>query len=209
MPLRPAPRRNSYVSEHTVEFYLVPEFTRVLAGAFDSILAFFYWASREGVGRERSIAPVKQVRLAAVFPRRPKRSVDGRQQFMKVNSEIFGYAAAFRRRGVPVFAGFPLVNSIFDFASAPRFSWFALVGQNENDIELPMPLKLEGPDALPASLRGPLMQDQVCQSVRDEATPLTWEEAISAIDHVRLEQKDDAGFWRFGPHYKPVYFAVW
>lgn len=209
MPLRPAPRRNSYVSEHTVEFYLVPEFTRVLATAFDSSLAFFYWASREGVWRGRNTAAVKRVRLVAVYPRRPKRSVDGKEQFMKVNGELFGYASAFRRRGVPVFAGFPLVNSLFDLASAARFSWFALAGEDENDIELPMPGKLEHADTTGASVRGPLMQNEVCQSVRDEATPLTWEEAITAIDHVRLERKNDAGYWRIGPHYKPVYFAVW
>ena len=206
MPSRPA-ARNSYISEHTVEFYLVPEFTRLLSREFDSTLAFFYWASREGRQQSPKTAPT-QLRLVAVYPRRPKRSLNGREQFMKINHEILDHASALQRRGIPVFVGFPLVNSVFDLAAAP-FVWFSLVGESAEDIEVLMPPKSNGAEDWDVAVRGPLKEHEVRQLVKDNANTMTWEEAIGAINHVRFERKGDVGFGLFGLRYKPVYFAVW
>ena len=200
--------RTSYLSEHTIEFYLVPRFRQTLAAKFRSTLAFYFWASREGSSASRSVCAPERVRLAAVYPRRPKLRAVRRTPVMKVNAELFRCAAKFRRVGVPVFAGFPLVKSVFEFSDDVEFLWFALRGdETEGDIEVEMRTITNGQSRTP-SLQGPLSGQDICRLVTQESEPMPWDRAIEAINHVRRQGADN-GLWPLGWGYKPVYFLVW
>lgn len=200
-------RRKSYLSEHTVEFSLVPQFRSVLSRTFESSLVFYFWASREGYTLCTSV-PAEQMRLIAVYPRRPKLDRNGEKQFMKVNVELFRSAEAFRQRGVPVFAGFPLVRSLCDFAADAKFTWFALTGQEQNDIEIEMELGPSRASTL-ESLHA-VTEAEVCRVVKTEARPMLLREAIESINQVRRREGEESrDSWHFGAGYKPVYFLVW
>lgn len=86
--------QTSYLSEHTIEFYLVPRFRQVLAAHVKSTVALYFWASREGSTATRSVCSAERVRLAAVYPRRPKLTADRKTTVMKVNAELFRSAAS-------------------------------------------------------------------------------------------------------------------
>src|ERR1019366_6021573 len=94
--------RTSYLSEHTIEYYLVPRFRQALAIEFTSTLGFFFWASREGSIASRSVCCQEPVRPVAVYRRRRKLGADRSIPIMKVNGELFRAAAEFRHVGFPV-----------------------------------------------------------------------------------------------------------
>jgi len=148
------------------------------------------------------------VRLAAVYPRRPKLGVNRGTPIMKVNAELFRCAAEFRRVGVPVFAGFPLVRSVFEFSGDVEFLWFALLGdETEGDIEVEMRTITSDQSSTP-SLQGPLSDQDVCRLFTQESEPMPWDRAIEAINRVRRQEADN-GLWPLGRGYKPVYFLAW
>src|ERR1039458_6839264 len=103
---------------------------------------------------------------------------------MKVNAELSGCAAEFRRVGVPVFAGFPLVRSVFEFSDDAEFLWFALRGdETEGDIEVEMRTITSDQSSTP-SLQGPLSDQDFCRLVTQESEPMAWDRAIEAINQI-------------------------
>jgi hypothetical protein len=133
---------------------------------------------------------------------------------MKVNAELFCAAAEFWRVGVPVFAAFPRVRSLFDFAEDVEFLWYSIRGYGqERDIEceidveagVPIPAQPDG-----SLLDGPFTDEDICRTVMRESKPLHWGEAIEAINRVRLQESAHERWrWLFGQRYKPVYFLAW
>ena len=207
-------RETSYVSEHTVEFYLVPRFRKALARGFKSTIALYFWASREGSIAARSACPRGQMRVIAVYPRRPKLDPDRQTTAMKVNAELFCAAGEFRRLGVPVFAAFPLVGSLSDFAGDVDFLWFS-IRCNGQGGRMGFDVEIEIGEAMPDRpvsrlLDGPLSDEDICRTVMEESKPLHWGEVIEAINRVRrLESAGLQPRFPFGPVYKPVYFLAW
>jgi hypothetical protein len=127
---------------------------------------------------------------------------------MKINAELSRCAAEFRRVGVTVFAGFPLVTSVFDFSDDVEFLWFALRGDGtEEDLEIEIGT-FAGGQSNPPSVKGPLSDQDVCRLVAQESEPMPWVRAIEAINHVRRQEADN-GQWPLGRGYKPVYFLAW
>jgi hypothetical protein len=205
--------RTSYVSEHTVEFYLVPRFRKALATHFRSTVAFYFWASREGSMAGRSAGLTGRMRLVAVYPRRPKLDPIGQTTAIKINAELFCAADEFGRLGVPVFAAFPHVGSLFDFAEDVKFLMFSIRGngrgRDAEDVEIEVGETIPDQGAL-SLLDGPLTDEDICRTAMHESKPLHWGEAIEAINRVRLQESAHER-WRspFGPRYKPVYFLAW
>jgi hypothetical protein len=127
---------------------------------------------------------------------------------MKVNAELFRCAAEFRRVGVPVFAAFPRVRSVFEFSTDVGFLWYALRGDaHQGDIEIEMGTNTADQCTTPA-LEGPISDQDVCRLVMQESEPVLWDGAIEAINHVR-RQEAEHGLWPLGRGYKPVYFLAW
>jgi hypothetical protein len=197
----------SCVSEHTIEYYLVPSFSKLLATTFKSTIAFYFLATREGVRPARYARATARMRLTAVYPRRPKLQAGKDQYLMKINAQVFCAAAGLTRLGVPVFAGFPRVHTVYDFAVDPDFLWFALRGTaDEPDREfifdtVPNPNESNG-------LEGPLSDQEICRVV-EKAAPVSWQQAVACINEVRREQMSQ-GYPEglFQHQYKPVYFLV-
>jgi hypothetical protein len=126
---------------------------------------------------------------------------------MKVNAELFHSAAELRRVGIPVFAAFPRVRSVFEFSEEVEFLWYVICGdENQCDVEIDVDMNIA--DQCPTSLEGPIRDQDVCRLIVQESRPVLWDRAVESINHVR-RQEAERGFWPMGRGYKPVYFLAW
>ena len=65
----------SFMSEHTVEYALVPKMIGILAPQFPRVIPIYFWATREGSRISRLCDVSGKVRVIAVFPRRPQGAI--------------------------------------------------------------------------------------------------------------------------------------
>ncbi len=198
--------RPSFMSEHTVEFYLVPRFGTILRARFSSVLPLFFWSTREGNTTSRRASMPEAVRVCALFPRRPKLGETG-NVLMKVNEQLFDMAFDLSEAGIPVFAGVPVVSSLVQLAQTFECNWYSLIASQGGFADCEIECD-SGANLTDAAVRGPLRQDEVLGIVEARARPARWEGMIETLRSVRSQQLDRYQF-RFGPAYRPVYFMFW
>jgi hypothetical protein len=203
-----SPNKPSFISEHTVEFYLVPRFQNVLSAQYSRSLPFFFSGTREGNSNSRKSDSPGSVRLCALFPRRPKLNNEG-HVVMKVNEEVLSMAAELNQAGTPSFLGIPIVHSLFELAQQFNCLWFSpgMTPQSQSDFEV----ECEAAIALPrtVALRGPCSGAEVCQLIEAGSRTRSWQEAIETIRNVQSRANPRRGYrFPFGPAYKPVYFLL-
>jgi hypothetical protein len=159
---------SSFMSEHTVEFYLVPRFRALLNSRYSHALPFFYWKTREGgILSHRDDFPAL-VTACAMFPRRPK--VHGEQIEMTVNKDVYLMSKHLQEAGIPTFLGFPRVNSLSGFATDFECLWFLLNLKNVAGHLLD-PLGY-GPSMLRS--KGKRSQDEEVQGTLRQVNSLDW-----------------------------------
>jgi hypothetical protein len=199
--------RQSFMSEHTAEFYLVPRFITVLNTRFSSVLPFFFWSTREGNATSRRAFLPDPVRVCALFPRRPKLGDTG-NVLMKVNLELFDLASGLSEAGIPVFAGIPLVSSLVELAQAFECNWYCLTASENPCADLEVECD-GGVEIRNGTLRGPLRQNEVVEIVEARSQPTTWQDMLQTLRSVRNREVLGRYHFPFGPVYKPVYFTFW
>ncbi|MES2643870.1 MAG: hypothetical protein V4850_30560 [Myxococcota bacterium] len=203
------------MSERTAEYTLVPAISAELRPFFGFAIPFFYWTSREGTSLSRECGPREPVRLVAVFARRPKlRAPEDAEIRVRINDELFAFAAISAQAGIPVFAGVPLVRSLFDPRPERRCLWLKICARG--DVAGPTELCFT-PDGgigkgtlLPTSgLRGPLAAADIARFSEREAHPRSWGDGLDAIRQVRAQARDGGGgaVW-FGAGYRPFHVAL-
>lgn len=204
-----ASRRPSFASEHTVEYYLVPYFRKLLESHFDKVVPFFYWSSREGNSRSRNSDFGKSIRLCAMFPRRPKLN-NSSNVVMKVNEEVFSMAFDLQEVGIPVFLGIPIVHSIFEFSDDFEFRWYSInrASPSQSDYEI----ECEEPNTSTnhESILTLCTEMDICKSIENKSHLVNWKEALEKLRQVQFGGINGRGHRsRFGSVYKPSYFMVW
>jgi hypothetical protein len=200
---------SSFMSERTVEFYLVPRFRALLNTSYSRVLPFFYWKTRESSIMSRNDDFPALVTTCAMFPRRPK--VYGERIEMTVNEEVYLMSEHLRQARIPTFLGFPRVNSLSEFATDFECLWFS---PNSREIsytyhEIPLgEATTESP-----TLFGPFKDEKkIHEYIEANATQQTWRSLLDSLFEVHSKISHDdmiAGRFRFGPPYKPVYFVMW
>ncbi|WP_155625912.1 hypothetical protein [Burkholderia vietnamiensis] len=210
----------SFLSEHSVEYAIVPRAVSVLKGAFDNVVPLYFWKTREGNGLSAALNADVTVRVLALFPRRPKLADldDSAPLFGKINSEIFEFSAVASKFGIPVAVGLPLVRNIQQLGRNPRIAWIQIVSGNvdaqlESDVHLMFSEK-EGLAALdgllPESLS--MMEElDLPRIISSNSVRLTWHEAAEAMSELRATSEGYRYALRFlggGAQYRPVYLMV-
>jgi hypothetical protein len=199
----------SFMSEHTVEFYLVPRFRALLNTRYSRVLPFFYWKTREGgVLSHRDDFPAL-VTACAMFPRRPK--VHGEQIEMTVNEEVNLMSEHLREAGIPTFLGFPRVNSLSEFATDFECLWFS---PNSKEIRYTYHEIPPGKGTTEHSALFGLFKNEktIHEYIDANAKQQTWGNLLDVLFdvHSKISQEDIiTSRFRFGPPYKPVYFLMW
>jgi hypothetical protein len=195
------------MSEHTVELQLVPRFQAVLGSEFAKVVPFFFWSTREGNSESKSRNFDKYIRLCALFPRRPKLG-DGSSIFMKVNEEVFAMSFALKRIGIPSFVGIPLVHSLLEFVGEFKCKWFFLTPTDEIHVDMEVECETQGV-GVNEGLRGPCLDEDICEIVRTNTSEMRWPEAMEAVRSARnVTGRSFQYRFPFGPIYKPIYFAL-
>jgi hypothetical protein len=199
----------SFISEHTVEFYLVPRFRQLLSVGYSHVLPFFFWKTREGSWRSRAEVFAGPVSVCAMFPRRPK--IQELEITMKVNEEVSAMSTDLQRAGIPTFLGIPLVHSIAELATDFKCLWFSTDPIEGRHAEFEVVCNTE--ETRHSALDGPIENDwELCQRVKSRSKSRTWCEIadILHVIHGRMNEVDGYRYrYIYGPAYKPVYFVVW
>ena len=199
----------SFMSEHTVEFYLVPRFRALLNTRYSHVLPFFYWKTREGGIWSRSDNFPALVTTCAMFPRRPK--VNEERIGMTVNPEVYLMSEHLREAKIPTFLGFPCVSSLSEFASDFECLWFSPnLGEVDYTYHQILP---NGAVTECSSLLGPFEGGKnIHEYIEANTSQQSWGGLLDLLFdvHSRISNEDlVAGRFRFGPPYKPVYFVMW
>jgi hypothetical protein len=199
----------SFLSEHTVEFYLVPRFRALLGARYAQALPFFYWKTREGGVLSRRDYFPDLVTPCALFPRRPK--VRGEHLEMTVNEEVYLMSEYLAQARIPTFLGFPRVEALSELASDFQCLWFSptsKVMQYTRHEIAPGNLPIES-----SSFIGPFQDEKdIHQYIEANAKPQTWPSLLDLLFEVHSNISQEgviATRFRFGPPYKPVYFVMW
>lgn len=195
----------SFLSEHTVEYYIVPRFRKILETKFAFALPIYFWSTREGSQFSLIANAPLQGRLCAVFARRPKFHASMHAN-MKINAEVFDEAARLRALGIPTFAGMPEISSMLDLAGNFKCLWFSIRGMDEvpSDLYLTTDTTTDPDDRV----LGPLNQEQICDLVWDRCNEMSWKDAVNCMREIRTSSKASYSRFVFGATYKPVYFFI-
>ena len=206
----------SFISEHSAEFILVPNFIKTLKENYSKIIPIYFWISREGSLISKMCDDNSLIRTISLYPRRPKilNPKQGTIQ-IKFSKELFDFSIAHEELGIPVMAGVPGVSTILDLTIDSRCFWFKVTGaKNTSELEFNINIKNDNNKINPETgIIGPLNETQVLSIVKN-AKQFTWREVIDKIISIRHYCIERAYFSKhiipfFGlGSYKPIYFLI-
>lgn len=213
MPKRRHKYRESFVCEHSAEFMLTNKLSEIFSREYEKVIPIFFWATREGSSIAIRSMTDSPLRIISIFARRPKISIPGQPMILvKFNQILFETAKKAGRRGMPVFAGVPLVSSLLDCDFSAKCGWFRIVEDQSSPEDTEIILNLDGSIAVTGShdtgVVGPLSENQILQSVRSFGKLLCWHEAVDLIRESRSKPHQEGGFFPHLGVYKPFYLLL-
>jgi hypothetical protein len=197
---------SSFISEHSVEFVLVPQFAEILSKEYPSIIPIYFWSSREGGKISRNCFAQNLLRIVALFPRRPKILLQRSSTiFVKFNDILFKRARKLEEMGIPVFAGVPLIASLDELSLNNKCSWFKI---NPNGQEEIIDLSSENPTLILTNSIKEISPSDVAEYVKSTSKLLLWSDCVAFFKSLR-SHSDSVGYWPYlGDIYKPIYFLL-
>ncbi|TAA10881.1 hypothetical protein EA659_05780 [Pseudoxanthomonas winnipegensis] len=197
------------MNERSLEYLIIPELMHAFAPHCKSIVPIFFWKNREGGKISSAVHSNRQVRIIAVFARRPKLRdgftiVEG-----KINHEITRFARKARSYGISTIAGFCAARSLFNLR-AEAIHWISLMEEDpEKDIlffeetNTRKLLKYDG------SSMSTFSTETVATRLLSEANKMPFNQGITLMSDLRHELSDYQFFMGgFGSSYKPVYLLI-
>jgi hypothetical protein len=197
-----------FCSEHTAEYVLAPRFVNVFTARGLLAVPLFFWLTREGSVAARFAVPDRNVRVVAIFARRPK--LFGRDDLIQIkfNDELFEHASAAQEVGIPVFAGAPIATSVFDLTDRCPVSWFAISAGLRGDrlvtVEVAPPHRLTPGEG---GVTGPLSDETIFDIVERESSGNRWSEVADALRRIRSMSGLRRYVW-WGSGYKPFIVII-
>lgn len=196
----------SFISEHSVEYVLVPKLVTIMARQFSKVIPLYFLSYREGSTISRKCNPYKTVRILNMFARRPKIDDPEQQSIeIKLNKSLFEVAQISKPMGVPTFAGVPLISSMMNFSLDANCIWFKLSGFNDDvcyEVSLDGEILSQLNQA--SAVEGPLEENDLTQIVLRDSRPMMWDEAIDNLRAIRRGARPSNTFWfNIGGGYHP------
>lgn len=201
---------NSFISEHSAEYFLLSDLTPILLAQFRLVIPFYFWSGREGSNLSRSLGGANQYKCIAIFPRRPKLNASNQNEiYIKFNESISPIATYFINNNIPVVAGMPNALSVADLnLNGLSCTWFQLIGSINYDAEYNVN-KAQGQLLKSNGIKGPISKVQICQLLK-EVTFMTWEEIIDVIRKSRNSENQNhrRSIYGWYSNYKPIFIIV-
>ncbi|PSU69845.1 hypothetical protein C9J22_13280 [Photobacterium phosphoreum] len=198
----------SYCTEKTTEFSLIPAFSSLLNELGENT-PIQYWKTREGNNTSCALHNSELVYLVAFFARRPKVKVNNEGFFQgKINPYIFEFNNIAKKFRIPVFCGMPLAHNLFSMYHSEKI-WFHVPPNapeyNEVIFNLTSCSDVEIND--PYSVVEQVRDENVAQVIRQQCSPMSWNQAIDIM--FELNRKPGNGPWFTRSwQYKPIYFII-
>ena len=209
----------SFISEHTAEYILVPQISKLLSRHFKTIIPFYFWVSREGNTMSVKTVSINDFRLISVYPRRPKISnPEDTIITLKFNASIIHAAQISIESGVSTFAGIPIISSIQDINNDVLCKWFRFKSavKSISDIEYKLNIKGNVVEKGKSSfIEGPIKDELLINTILKFSTISSWENAIDIIRSIRKNSSPGYygnnnysrfSMWMGG--YKPFYLIL-
>jgi hypothetical protein len=192
-----------FCSEHTAEYVVAPRFVSLFTARGLLAVPLFFWFTREGSATARISAPDLNVKVVAIFARRPKLCGRDDAVEIKFNDELYEYATAAREVGIPVLAGAPLATSVFELTEHCAVAWFEISAGMRGDrlvtVEVAPPHRLASEHV---DISGPLSDDAIVGIVAREAAMRRWSEVAGALRCIRKLSGGRRYVW-WAAGYKP------
>lgn len=197
-------KRSSFLSEHTIEYYLVPELAKILHSHSNKVIPIFYWSSREGNTISQEMNCEIDSRVLALFPRRPKLTLDPKIIECKINKSIIEFANEAMEYGIKTIAGIPIVSSLISLSSC-KYLWFLMNKMLPKDYEFNIQLE-SGKIYNDSGLR--VLDHDMLKTFYESSPKYKWREIISMIQKLKRFNNYHNYQGLFGNNYKPVYFLI-
>lgn len=196
----------SFVCEHSVEYYLVPEFKALLEEEYESVIPLFPWLTREGGKLSREIHKLPFFNVVAMYSRRPKFEKPGSDiVIVKINNELMRAAEQGKMLGIPIIAGIPFARDFFELSKHPKCYWIKLTDYSIADYHLEINKSM---DYIPKC--GFDNDGELINYIKGIMRPKSFSEILTDVRKVMSARKEDSHFKRFlfASGYRPVYFLI-
>lgn len=197
---------SSFVSEHSVEFVLVPQFAEILSVGYETVVPIYFWHSREGGNISKDCFRNRAVRIVVLYPRRPKVANAYQLEIeVKFNEVLFEQSRQLKEKGIPVFAGVPLASSLDNFTVTTNCAWFKI---NPSGYEEIIQLPCDVPTQILSQNIRQVSEVEILSIINEDSSQLSWPKAIEFLRELR-NRSSYVRFWSFmGDTYKPTYFLL-
>src|SRR5688572_20787463 len=173
---------SSFINERSAEMILVPNIINALVVHHFKVTPIYYWVSREGGSLSRGCFADTEVKVLALYARRPKVDYTGMNRlFVKLNEMLFVKAEIYRSKGIFAFAGVPLADSLDSLLLSVPCVYFSIAnGGNEDLIEIHLSEERNPTKVLPYQLS----INEIVANV-ERLPKLEWKQALKLISEMR------------------------
>ena len=207
-----AKNSTSFMNERSLEYVIIPELIKILSASGNSVAPIFYWKSREGGAQSACAHNGKNVRVVALFARRPKINKNPNIIDGKINWQLINFAKEAKKFGIPSVAAFCAGRSLFELTPS-RTHWIELRGKStRNDIHFSLQ-DHGGVTSLvcdDGTLISTIDRANMAQSITAASEIMSFATAMHIMDTLRhfLTNNPHHSNFLFSYSYKPVYLLI-
>lgn len=201
----------SFISEHTAEYFILASLIPSLQCYFKEVIPFFYWAGREGNNLSRTSSSYHgDYKILCIYPRRPKLFQPNSNSIrVKINEYLWPSIMPLIKNDIPVIAGIPNITSLFDANwSCITSSWFQFL-QPTLDFEFDLQIQpnLEVKKTLQPYLSNLLTVDDIFKLV-EQSHLKSWENILDTIAMSRHGGFRNRTIYGWYGNYRPVFILL-
>lgn len=181
----------SYVNERSVELTLVPYLKNELEKYFEYVVPVVPWLNRETSKLSRDAHSQDHFKVLALFPRRPKLTVDSNELiFVTINHDLLVFKQFAEEYMVPVIAGCPVASNFWELSICREYVWLNITEEKVNNY-----LNL---------IREELSISEIVELVNSSElfNIDSFSEFLNVAKYAMPRR------FLFGPQYRPVYFLI-
>jgi hypothetical protein len=197
---------HSFVSEHTLEYILIPRLSRILKQQFKSVVPIFPWMTREGNLLSKSLHRSDEFKIIGLFPRRPKfeSGVEGKI-YIKINIELIESLKIASGFNLPLIAGCPLIENLWELGDNTSCVWIKIKKNEKETYQIEIAKDANG--GYPKMKSNDFFEtdDQLLNYVVKNCHTFNFDHMIEIIRMINGRRNEYPSFY-LGASYKPVYF---
>lgn len=198
----------SFVSEHTVEYILIPRLVNILKQQFESVIPVFPWITREGNSLSKSIHGNDKFKIVSLFPRRPKYELGNEETiFIKINIELIESLNVGLDHNLPIIAGCPLIKSLWELDKNVKIVWINLNRNATETYHLQVVTNININNQNIESKDVFESEDNLLKFINDNCKTIIFNQAIEII-RILNNRRNTYFSFPFRTGYRPVYFLL-